>query len=69
MIRHYAQGQRRAMHSRDTSALGRREDPALETISPVVSPCHHKTTSINELDVAYEAILEAERETWCERAD
>jgi len=42
---------------------------ALETTSPVVSPCHHEKKPVNELDVAYEAIPEAERETWYERAD
>jgi hypothetical protein len=35
----------------------------------VVSPCHHEEKPINELDVAYEAIPKAERETWYERAD
>jgi hypothetical protein len=43
--------------------------PALEATDPVVSPCHHEAKPVNELDVAYEAIPEAERQTWYERAD
>jgi hypothetical protein len=43
--------------------------PALEVTKPVVSPCHHETKPVNELDVAYTAIPEAERQTWYERAD
>jgi hypothetical protein len=42
---------------------------ALETPEPVVSPCHREEKPVNELDVAYEAIPEAERHTWYERAD
>ena len=42
---------------------------ALEATNPVVPRCHHETKPINELDVAYETIPEAERQTWYERAD
>ncbi len=51
--------------------------PALETAKPLVPECHHGEESesieaaevVNELDAAYEAIPEGERETWCERAN
>jgi hypothetical protein len=42
---------------------------ALETTEPVVPPCHPEEKPVNELDAAYEAIPEAERQTWYERAD
>ena len=50
--------------------------PALEATSPEVTRCHlgaepesiEVTEVVNELDAAYEAIPEAERETWLERA-
>jgi len=42
---------------------------ALRTTESVVSLCRHKEKPINELDVAYEAIPEPERQTWYERAD
>ena len=42
---------------------------ALETPESVVLPCHHEEKPVNELDAAYEAIPEAERQTWYERAD
>ncbi len=51
--------------------------PAPSTAEPVVPACHHGTEAepveaaavVNELDVAYEAIPEAERESWYEKAD
>ena len=43
--------------------------PALEVTHPVVSWGHHEKKPVNDLDVAYEAIPEAERQTWYERAD
>ncbi|ETW95412.1 MAG: hypothetical protein ETSY1_30760 [Candidatus Entotheonella factor] len=51
--------------------------PALETAEPEVPSCHlgaeaksiEMEAVVNELDMAYEAIPEAERGTWYERAD
>jgi hypothetical protein len=43
--------------------------PALEVTHPMVLLCHHEKQPVNEIDVAYEAIPEAERQTWYERAD
>jgi hypothetical protein len=43
--------------------------PVLEVTNPVVSWGHHEKKPVNDLDVAYEAIPEAERQTWYERAD
>jgi hypothetical protein len=37
--------------------------------NPVISWGHHEKKPVNELDVAYEAIPETERQTWYERAD
>jgi hypothetical protein len=41
---------------------------ALETTEPVVTP-HPEAKPVNELNVAYEAIPEAERQTWLETTD
>ncbi|ETW93839.1 MAG: hypothetical protein ETSY1_37460 [Candidatus Entotheonella factor] len=48
---------------------GGTRQPALEAAEAVVPACHHGEQAINELDAAYEAIPEAERETWLERAE
>ncbi len=42
---------------------------ALETTEPEVTFSHHEEKPVNELDVAYEAIPEAERASWYERAE
>ena len=47
---------------------GARAHP-LEDTEPVVTTCRHGENPVNELDAAYEAIPEAERESWYERAD
>ena len=41
--------------------------PALEDEEPVVTDCHHEKI-VNDLDAAYEAIPETERETWLAKA-
>ncbi len=43
--------------------------PALEAAEPEVKHCHLGENPVNELDAAYEAIPEAERGAWYERAD
>ncbi len=48
---------------------GGARQPALETAEPEVPACHHGKQSVNELDVAYAEIPEAERGDWYERAE
>lgn len=55
--------------AREGEPAGGPRQPAPPTVEPGVPPGPHGENIVNELDAAYEAIPEAEREAWYEWAD